>query len=77
MLCLWLSLGIGGASGVLTGALIPSLGHLALPLVVFLVALLIVRARTQRLTSNMLSWFLGMAQGPGKIECVVLCEAEI
>ncbi|MGB8291256.1 DUF1097 domain-containing protein [Rhizobium ruizarguesonis] len=60
MLCLWLGLAIGAASGVLTGALIPSLGHLALPLVVFLVALLIVGLRTQRLTGNMLSWFLGM-----------------
>jgi len=35
-----LRLAIGAASEVLTGALIPSLGHLALALVVFLVALI-------------------------------------
>jgi uncharacterized membrane protein YgaE (UPF0421/DUF939 family) len=60
MLCLWLGLAVGAASGVVTGVLIPSLGHLALPLVVFLVALLIVGLRTQHVTGNMLAWFLGM-----------------
>jgi hypothetical protein len=39
---------------------IRSLERLALPLVVFLVALLIVGLRTQRLTGTMLSWFPGM-----------------
>nr|WP_087576004.1 DUF1097 domain-containing protein [Sphingomonas sp. CDS-1] len=60
MLCLWFGLAIGAASGVLTGALISWLGQLALPLVVFLVALVIVGLRTNRIAGNMLAWFLGM-----------------
>jgi len=60
MLCLWLGLAIGAASGVLTETLIPPLGQLALPMVVFLVALVIVGLRTTRIAGNMLAWFLGM-----------------
>lgn len=44
----------------MTGALVPSLDHLALPVVVFLVAILIVGLRTHGILGNMLAWFLGM-----------------
>lgn len=60
VLCLWLGLAIGAASGVLMGVLIPSLGQLALPLVVFIVAIVIVGLRTHKIAGNMLTWFLGM-----------------
>lgn len=60
MLCLWLGLAIGVAAGVLTGALIPLFGHLALPLVVFMVAIVIVGLRTHKIAGNMIAWFLGM-----------------
>ncbi|MGV6875571.1 DUF1097 domain-containing protein [Pseudochelatococcus sp. B33] len=60
MLCLWLGLLIGALSHVVTGALAISLGHLALPVVVFVVALIIVGLRTNSMLGNMLAWFLGM-----------------
>lgn len=60
MLCLWLGTVIGAASHILTGALMPSLGHMALPIVVFLVAILIVGLRARDILGNMLAWFLGM-----------------
>lgn len=60
MLCLWLGIAIGALSHILTGALIPSLDHLALPAVVFLVAILIVGLRSHAILGNMLAWFLGM-----------------
>ncbi|MBB3236900.1 DUF1097 domain-containing protein [Phyllobacterium endophyticum] len=60
MLCLWLGIAIGALSHILTGALIPSLDQLALPAVVFLVAIVIVGLRTHSVLGNMLSWFLGM-----------------
>jgi hypothetical protein len=60
MVCLWLGLGIGGGSFVATGALAPAMGMLALPFVVFVVALVIVGLRTTRVVNNMLAWFLGM-----------------
>ncbi|WP_017957186.1 DUF1097 domain-containing protein [Rhizobium leguminosarum] len=60
MLCLWLGIAIGALSHILTGALTPSLDHLALPAVVFLVAIVIVGLRTHSVLGNMLSWFLGM-----------------
>ena len=60
MLCLWLGVAIGALSHIVTGALIPSLDHMALPVVVFLVAILIVGLRTHGVLGNMLAWFLGM-----------------
>ncbi|MGQ9371694.1 DUF1097 domain-containing protein [Azospirillum sp. ST 5-10] len=60
MLCLWLGIAIGAASHIVTGALIPWLDHMALPVVVFLVAILIVGLRAHRILGNMLAWFLGM-----------------
>ncbi|GEM_PF-4331683 len=60
MLCLWLGIAIGAVSHIATGALIPSLDHMALPAVVFLVAILIVGLRTHGILGNMLTWFLGM-----------------
>ncbi|GGF84672.1 hypothetical protein GCM10007301_50820 [Azorhizobium oxalatiphilum] len=60
MLCLWLGIGIGALSHIATGALIPSLDHMALPVVVFLVAILIVGLRAHSILGNMLTWFLGM-----------------
>lgn len=60
MLCLWLGIAIGAVSHIVTGALIPSLDHMALPAVVFLVAILIVGLRTHGILGNMLAWFLGM-----------------
>jgi Protein of unknown function (DUF1097) len=56
MLCLWLGVGLGAVSYVATGALVPSLGALALPLVVFFVAILIVGLRTTSIVNNMLAW---------------------
>jgi hypothetical protein len=60
MLCLWLGIGIGALSYIVTGGLTPSLDHLALPVVVFLVAILIVGLRSHTILGNMLAWFLGM-----------------
>ena len=60
VLCLWLGLVIGAVSEVLTVAFIPSLGQFALPLVVFIVAIVIVGLRTHKIAGNMLTWFLGM-----------------
>lgn len=60
MLCLWLGIAIGAVSHLLTGAFVPSLGQLALPAVVFLVAILIVGLRAHAVLGNMLAWFLGM-----------------
>lgn len=60
MLCLWLGIAIGAVSHIMTGALVPLLDHIALPAVVFLVAILIVGLRTHGILGNMLAWFLGM-----------------
>ena len=60
MLCLWLGIGIGALSHIATTALVPHLDQLALPTVVFLVAVLIVGLRTHGVLGNMLTWFLGM-----------------
>lgn len=60
MVCLWLGVGLAAISEVATGALMPALGGLALPLVVFFVAILIVGLRTTSIVGNMLTWFLGM-----------------
>lgn len=60
MICLWLGIVLGAIAYVATGALIPSMGPLALPLVVFFVAILIVGLRATSIVNNMLAWFLGM-----------------
>jgi hypothetical protein len=60
LLCLWLGVGLGALSHLATVFLMPELGHLALPLVVFAVAILIVGLRTHRILGNMLAWFLGL-----------------
>lgn len=60
MLCLWLGIAIGAVSYLVTVSLVPLLDHLALPVVVFLVAVLIVGLRSRAVLGNMLAWFLGM-----------------
>jgi Protein of unknown function (DUF1097) len=60
MTCLWLGIGLAAVSHLTTGALIPAMGSLALPAVVFLVALIVVGLRTTSVVNNMLAWFLGM-----------------
>jgi hypothetical protein len=60
MICLWLGIVLGIIAHVATGALIPSVGGLALPLVVFFVASLIVGLRTTSIVNNMLAWFIGV-----------------
>lgn len=60
MICLWLGIGLAALSYKATGALTPSLGALALPLVVFFVGLLVVGLRTTAIVNNMLAWFLGL-----------------
>ena len=60
MICLWLGIGLASVGYVMAGALMLPLGTLALPLVVFLVAILIVSLRTTSIVNNMLTWFLGM-----------------
>lgn len=60
MICLWLGIAVAAISYELTGAMTPVLGTLALPVAVFLVAILIVGLRTTPPVNNMLTWFLGM-----------------
>lgn len=60
IICLWLGMALGALSYVATAALMPSLGALGLPLVVFVVAIVIVGLRTTSVVNNMLAWFLGM-----------------
>ncbi|NDL63988.1 DUF1097 domain-containing protein [Acerihabitans arboris] len=60
MICLWLGISLAAVSHVAMSALSPPLGALALPLVVFLVAILILGLRATRIVNNTLAWFLGM-----------------
>lgn len=60
IICLWLGIGLAAVSHRLLSALSPAMDALALPLVVFLVAILIVSLRTTRIVDNTLAWFLGM-----------------
>lgn len=60
IICLWLGMALGALSYVATAALMPSLGALGLPLVVFVLAIVIVGLRTTSVVNNMLAWFLGM-----------------
>lgn len=59
--CVWLGLGIGALSALASGALAPVLGvSLALPLVVFVVALVVVSLRGMPVLNNLPSYFLGL-----------------
>lgn len=58
--CVLLGLGFGIAATVALKALVPSLGALALPLVVFTVALVVVSLRALPVLSNVVSYFLGL-----------------
>lgn len=60
MICLWLGIGLAAVAHMITGTLMPSMGVLALPLVVFFVALLVVGLRSTSIVNNMVTWFLGM-----------------
>lgn len=60
LICLWLGILLAAVSHRATGALMPFAGSLALPLVVFAVASLVVGLRTTRVVDNMLGWFLGL-----------------
>ena len=60
VLCMWLGLGAGAASVVANDALTPSVGSMALPLVVFLSTVLVVGLRKTRGAKNTLAWFVGM-----------------
>jgi uncharacterized protein DUF1097 len=60
IICLFLGIALGALAHIATQALTPSLGVLALPLVVFVVGLVIVGLRTTRVVDNMLAWFIGL-----------------
>jgi hypothetical protein len=60
LICLWLGILLAAVSHRATGALMPLAGPMALPLVVFAVAILVVGLRTTRIVDNMLGWFLGL-----------------
>lgn len=60
MFCLWLGIALGAISYNITSAITPMIGTLALPIVVFFVAIIIVGLRTTTPVNNMLTWFLGM-----------------
>lgn len=58
--CVLLGLGFGIAATVALKALVPSLGALALPLVVFAVAVVVVSLRALPVLSNVVGYFLGL-----------------
>ena len=60
LICFYLGMFLAVVASAATGSLIPYLGSLALPTVVFFVASLIVGLRTISYVNNMLGWFLGM-----------------
>ena len=59
-LCVALGLGFGMAAALGLGALGPALGALALPLVVFAVAVVVVSLRAAPVFNNILCYFLGL-----------------
>ncbi|UUZ78065.1 DUF1097 domain-containing protein [Polaromonas sp. P1(28)-13] len=59
-LCVALGLGFGMAAALGLGALGPALGALALPLVVFAVAVVVVSLRAAPVLNNILCYFLGL-----------------
>ncbi|CAD5110485.1 DUF1097 domain-containing protein [Zestomonas carbonaria] len=58
--CVWLGLAFGVAAALAVGALTPPLGRLALPAVVFAVAIIVVSLRGLPLLNNVLAYFLGL-----------------
>jgi hypothetical protein len=58
--CVALGLGFGMAATLALKALTPSLGALALPLVVFVVAVVVVSLRAAPVFNNILCYFLGL-----------------
>ncbi|MGE7991697.1 DUF1097 domain-containing protein [Pseudomonas sp. NPDC089554] len=59
--CVWLGMTIGAIAAAVTGLLAPTTGPLlAVPLVVFGVALLVVSLRGLPVLNNLLSYFLGL-----------------
>jgi hypothetical protein len=60
MICLGLGMALGALSYAATGAMMAPLGPLALPVAVFVVAIVVVGLRTTSVVNNVLAWFLGM-----------------
>lgn len=58
--CVWLGAGIGIAAAIAIGMLHPTLGMMALPAVVFVVATLVVSLRAAPILNNILAYFLGL-----------------
>ncbi|WP_159914155.1 DUF1097 domain-containing protein [Pantoea sp. 18069] len=59
--CVWLGLAIGALAATAIGTLAPTLGLLvAMPLVVFVVALIVVGLRGLPVLNNLLGYFLGL-----------------
>ncbi|OLF56476.1 DUF1097 domain-containing protein [Pseudomonas chlororaphis] len=58
--CVLTGLAVGMAAALSIGALSPSLGPWALPLVVFGVAMLVVSLRSLRVMNNLVAYFLGL-----------------
>lgn len=61
LVCVWLGLCMGALAGLSISLLAPSLGlGLALPIVVFAVALIVVSLRGLPILNNLLAYFLGL-----------------
>lgn len=61
LLCVWLGLGIGALAATAIGAFAPQVGLIvALPAVVFVVALVVVGLRGLPVLNNLLAYFLGL-----------------
>lgn len=58
--CVWIGIAIGAVAALAIGALSPSLGMIALPVVVFAVALIVVSLRAVPKLNNILGYFLGL-----------------
>ena len=59
--CVWLGLAVGALASTAIGALAPTFGlQLALPFVVFIVALIVVGLRGLPVFNNLLGYFLGL-----------------
>ncbi|GAA3967746.1 hypothetical protein GCM10023085_57730 [Actinomadura viridis] len=60
VVCLWLGLVLAVLGRLSVEALVPTAGHAALPLTVFVLAVVVVGLRTAPVVNNMLAWFLGL-----------------
>lgn len=58
--CVWIGIAIGALAALAIGALSPSLGMIALPVVVFVVAIIVVSLRAVPTLNNILGYFLGL-----------------